>query len=139
QHLMASEDLAPGTRAATEDATVDQDAGATADVALAARAVVQIAALRHLRALDGNRVAFMARLDALYRAQVAAKNREIATKDELIVELERRAKRAEQRATLLEQKLADLRAHAEVVESQPVMPAPQPGLLRRLMSWYRQL
>src|SRR2546428_9043167 len=94
QRLMASEDLAPGTLAATEDATVDQRCGGRADMALAARAAEQSAALQHLRAIDGNRVAFMARLDALYRAQVAAKNREIATKDELIVELERRAERA---------------------------------------------
>jgi hypothetical protein len=39
----------------------------------------------------------------------------------------------------LEQKLADLRAHAEVVEAQPVPPVSHPGLLRRIMSWYRRL
>ena len=50
-----------------------------------------------------------------------------------------RPDRAEQQAVRLEQKLADLRAHAEVVETQPLLPASHPGLLRRIMSWYRRL
>jgi hypothetical protein len=47
------------------------------------------------------------------------------------VELRRRAEQAEQHAACLEQKPADQRAHAEVVETQPVLPASYPDLLRR--------
>jgi hypothetical protein len=116
------------TTAAEDAAATDTDTGA-----------VEPAAARQQRlAIVSNAAAFISKLDQLYRAQIAAKDGEIAAKAELIVELRRRAERAEQHAARLEQKLADLRAHAEVVETQPVPPASHPGLLRRIMSWYRR-
>ena len=114
--------------------TVAEDAAATAT-----GAVESTAARQQRLAIVSNAAAFISKLDQLYRAQIAAKDGQIAAKDELIVELRRRAERAEQHAARLEQKLADLRAHAEVVETQPLPPAPHPGLLRRIMSWYRRL
>jgi hypothetical protein len=107
--------------------------------ATATEAVEPATARQQRLAIVSNVAAFISKLDQLYRAQIAAKDGEIAAKAELIVELRRRAERAEQHAARLEQKLADLRAHAEVVETQPVPPAPHPGLLRRIMSWYRRL
>ena len=113
---------------------------ATEGAAAVATEAVEPAAARQQRlAIVSNAAAFISKLDQLYRAQIAAKDGQIAAKDELIVELRRRAERAEQHAARLEQKLAELRAHAEVVETQPVPPAPHPGLLRRVMSWYRRL
>ena len=120
--------VGPGKSTAAEDAA-----------ATATGAVESTAARQQRLAIVSNAAAFISKLDQLYRAQIAAKDGQIAAKDELIVELRRRAERAEQHAARLEQKLADLRAHAEVVETQPVPPAPHPGLLRRIMSWYRRL
>jgi hypothetical protein len=144
---------APGNGAAgpgrTQTATPSHDKTAAVgpdkttaaeDAAATATGAVESAAARQQRlAIVSNAAAFISKLDQLYRAQIAAKDGQIAAKDELIVELRRRAERAEQHATRLEQKLADLRAHAEVVETQPVPPAPHPGLVRRIMSWYRRL
>jgi hypothetical protein len=124
----------------TADVGPDKTTAAAEDAAATANGTVEPAAARQQRlAIVSNAAAFISKLDQLYRAQITAKNGEIAAKDELIVELRRRAERAEQHAVRLEQKLADLRAHAEVVETQPVPPAPHPGLLRRIMSWYRRL
>jgi hypothetical protein len=140
---------APGrtqTAASPDDETVDvvpdKTTAAVEDAAATATGTVEPAAARQQRlAIVRNAAAFISKLDQLYRAQIAAKDGEIAAKDELIVELRRRAARAEQHVARLEQKLADLRAHADVVETQPVPPAPHPdpGLLRRVMSWYRRL
>jgi hypothetical protein len=137
---------APGrtqTAAPSHDktATVGPDKTTAAeDAAATATEAVESAAARQQRlAIVSNAAAFISKLDQLYRAQITAKDGQIAAKDELIVELRRRAERAEQHATRLEQKLADLRAHAEVVETQPVPPASHPGLLRRIMSRYRRL
>ena len=124
----------------TVDAGPDKTTAALEDAAATATETVEPAATRQQRlAIVSNAAAFIGKLDQLYRAQIAAKDGEIAAKDELIVELRRRAERTEQHAARLEQKLADLRAHAEVVETQPVPPASHPGLLRRIMSWYRRL
>jgi hypothetical protein len=137
---------APGrthTAAPSDDETVDvgpDKTRAAEEAAATATGAVEPAAARQQRlAIVSNAAAFISKLDQLYRAQIAAKDGQIAAKDELIVELRRRAERAEQHAARLEQKLADLRAHAEVVETQPVPPASHPGLLRRIMSWYRRL
>jgi hypothetical protein len=139
---------APGsaqTAAPADDETVDvgpadKATAAAEDAAATATGTVEPAAARQQRlAIVSNAAAFIGKLDQLYRAQIAAKDGELTAKDELIVELRRRAERAEQHAVGLEQKLADLRAHAEVVETQPVPPASHPGLLRRIMSWYRRL
>jgi hypothetical protein len=133
---------APGrtqTAAPSDDATVDVGPDKTTAAATATGAVEPAAARQQRLAIASNAAAFISKLDQLYRAQIAAKDGEIAAKGELIVELRRRAERAEQHAARLEQKLADLRAHAEVVETQPVPPGPHPGLLRRIMSWYRRL
>jgi hypothetical protein len=137
---------APGrtqTAAPSHDKTVavgPDKTTAAEDAAATATGAVEPAAARQQRlAIISNAAAFISKLDQLYRAQIAAKDGQIAAKDELIVELRRRAERAEQHATRLEQKLADLRTHAEVVETQPVPPASHPGLLRRIMSWYRRL
>jgi hypothetical protein len=113
---------------------------AAEDAAATDTGAFEPAAARQQRlAIVSNAAAFISKLDQLYRTQIAAKDGEIAAKGELIVELRRRAERAEQHAARLEQKLADLRAHAEVVETQPVPPASHPGLLRRITSWYRRL
>ena len=118
----------------------DKTTAAAEDATATATGTGEPAAARQQRlAIFSNAAAFIGKLDQLYRAQIAAKDGQIAAKDELIVELRRRADRAEQQAVRLEQKLADLRAHAEVVETQPVLPASHPGLLRRIMSWYRRL
>jgi uncharacterized protein (DUF3084 family) len=137
---------APGrthTAAPSDDETADvgpDKTRAAEEGATTATGTVEPAAVRQQwLAIVSNAAAFISKLDQLYRAQIAAKDGEIAAKAELIVELRRRAERAEQHAARLEQKLADLRAHAEVVETQPVPPAPHPGLLRRIMSWYRRL
>jgi hypothetical protein len=137
---------APGrthTAAPSDDETADvgpDKTRAAEEGATTAPGTVEPAAVRQQwLAIVSNAAAFISKLDQLYRAQIAAKDGEIAAKAELIVELRRRAERAEQHAARLEQKLADLRAHAEVVETQPVPPAPHPGLLRRIMSWYRRL
>jgi hypothetical protein len=138
---------APGsteTAASSDDETFDvvpdKTTAAAEDAAATATGTVEPAAARQQRlAIFSNAAAFIGKLDQLYRAQIAAKDGQLAAKDELIVELRRRADRAEQQAVRLEQKLADLRAHAEVVETQPVLPASHPGLLRRIMSWYRRL
>ena len=124
----------------TFDVVPDKTTAAAEDAAATATETVEPAAARQQRlAIVSNAAAFIAKLDHLYRAQIAAKDGEIAAKDELIVELRRRSERAEQHAARLEQKLTELRAHAEMVETQPVLPAPHPGLLRRIMSWYRRL
>ena len=89
--------------------------------------------------------AYIDKLDELYRAQIAAKSGEIATKDELIVELRRRAERAEQHIATMEQQLAEARAPA-IAEPTPDMDSmharPSPpqtsGLLARLLLWSRQ-
>jgi hypothetical protein len=137
---------APGrtqTAAPSDDETVavgPDKTTAAEDAAATATGAVEPATARQQRlALVSNAAAFISKLDQLYRAQIAAKDGEIAAKAELIMELRRRAERAEQHAARLEQKLAELRAHAEVVETQPVLPAPHPSLLRRIMSWYRRL
>ena len=128
-----SDDKIP-TTVADKTTKTAEDAEATATW------TVEPPAARQQRlAIVRNAAAFIAKLDHLYQAQIAAKEGELAAKDELIVELRRRAERAEQHATRLEQKLADLRAHAEVVETQTVSPVSHPGLLRRIMSWYRRL
>jgi DNA-binding beta-propeller fold protein YncE len=72
-----------GNRAATDEA---KDSRAMATGAEDAAAVP--AQVRHSQAIGDTRVSFMARLDELYRAQIAAKNREIA-------ELRQRLERAE--------------------------------------------
>jgi excisionase family DNA binding protein len=134
---------APGrtqTAAPAHDKTATVGPDKTTAAEAAATGAVESAAARQQRlAIVSNAAAFISKLDQLYRAQIAAKDGQIAAKDELIVELRRRAERAEQHAARLEQKLADLRAHAEVVETQPVPPASHPGLLTRIMSWYRRL
>ena len=123
----------------TFDVVSDKTTAAAEDATATATGTVEPAAARQQRlAIFSNAAAFIGKLDQLYRAQIAAKDGEITAKDDLIVELRRRAERAEQQAARLEQKLADLRAHAEVVETQPVPPASHPGLLRRIMSWYRR-
>ncbi len=90
--------------------------------------------------------AYIDKLDELYRAQIAAKSGEIATKDELIVELRRRAERAEQQVAAMEQRLAEAQtpAIAEQASSTDNAPARSPassqtrGLLERLLLWSRQ-
>ncbi len=90
--------------------------------------------------------AYIDKLDELYRAQIAAKSGEIATKDELIVELRRRAERAEQQVMDMEQRLAEARAPASVEPAPPAGDAPvQPvasprtrSFLERLLLWYRR-
>src|SRR5437868_4799541 len=84
QRLVASEGPSPGNRVATDEA---KDSRAMATVAEDAAAVP--AQVQHSQAIGDTRVSFMARLDELYRAQIAAKNREI-------VELRQRLERAEQ-------------------------------------------
>src|SRR2546423_4908055 len=84
QRLVASEGPSPGNRVATDEA---KDSRAMATVAEDAAAVPE--QVQHAQAIGDTRVTFMARLDELYRAQIAAKNREIA-------ELRRRLERAEQ-------------------------------------------
>ncbi|MCA1599358.1 MAG: hypothetical protein LC769_10175, partial [Chloroflexi bacterium] len=90
--------------------------------------------------------AYIDKLDELYRAQIAAKSGEIATKDELIVELRRRAERAEQQVATMEQRLAEAQTPA-IVDQEPQAdgaPARSPassqtrGLLERLLLWSRQ-
>jgi hypothetical protein len=123
----------------TADVGPDKTAATTEDAAVATGMGEPAAARQQRLAIVSNAAAFIGKLDQLYRAQIAAKDGQIAAKDELIVELRRRAERAEQHALRLERKLADLRADAEVVETQPVPPSSHPGLLRRIMSWYRRL
>ncbi len=90
--------------------------------------------------------AYIDKLDELYRAQIAAKSGEIATKDELIVELRRRAERAEQQVATMEQQLVEARTPAIVdqepqADGAPTRPPAPPrpgGLLERLLLWSRQ-
>lgn len=90
--------------------------------------------------------AYIDKLDELYRAQIAAKSGEIATKDELIVELRRRAERAEQQVAAMERRLAEAPTSA-ILDQEPQAdgaptPLPAPprpsGLLERLLLWSRQ-
>jgi len=90
--------------------------------------------------------AYIDKLDELYRAQIAAKSGEVATKDELIVELRRRAERAEQQVVDMEQRLAEARASAiadqtpqtDGAPARPPAPPQTRGLLERLLLWSRQ-
>jgi len=89
--------------------------------------------------------AYIDKLDELYRAQIAAKSGEIATKDELIVELRRRAERAEQQVAAMEQRLAEAQTpaiaeQASSTDNAPARPPAPPtgGLLERLLLWSRQ-
>ena len=90
--------------------------------------------------------AYIDKLDELYRAQIAAKSGEIATKDELIVELRRRAERAEQQIAAMERRLAEARPPVIVdqqpqADGAPTRPPALPrtgGLLERLLLWSRQ-
>jgi excisionase family DNA binding protein len=89
--------------------------------------------------------AYIDKLDELYRAQIAAKSGEIATKDELIVELRRRAERAEQQVAAMEQQLVEAQTPAIVdqassTDNAPARPPapPSSSLLERLLLWSRQ-
>jgi len=98
---------------------------------------------RRQRAGPAATAAYMSKLDELYRAQIDSKNGEIATKDELIVELRRRAELAEREAMALAQRLAEAReSHDEHTTSMPAQPpATTPTsltFLLRLLHWYRQ-
>lgn len=53
-------------------------------------------------------VEFFDRLDHLYREQIDARDRELATKDRLIAELEKRAREVEQHAAVLKEYIATL-------------------------------
>jgi hypothetical protein len=132
---------APGSTGTAALSGVNISTAVRAETATAAATTRTVRAAAHQQrlAILSNAAVFIVKLDQLYRAQIAAKDGEIAAKDEMIVELQRRAERVALQAALLEQKLADLRVHAEVVETQPVRSASRPGLLRRLMSWYWRL
>jgi len=102
-------------------------------------------ARRRQRTVARMSAVYIDKLDELYRAQIAAKGGEIATKDELIVELRRRAERAEQQVAAMEQRLAEERTAAVVDQTPrtgetPVQsPAPPQtgGLLERFLLWSR--
>lgn len=94
--LVEIDDATPGTDGAPPEATPSA----------APALITQPPARRRQRVMTGSAAAgFMAKLDELYRAQIAAKDDEIATKNELIVELRLRAERAEQQVAALEQQL----------------------------------
>jgi hypothetical protein len=98
------------------------------------------------RAVARGGMAYIDKLDELYRAQIAAKSGEIATKDELIVELRRRAERAEQQIAAMERRLAEARTpaigdqepQADGAPMRPPVPPRTGGLLERLLLWSRQ-
>jgi len=104
------------------------------------------ARVRRQRAVAAATAAYMAKLDELYRAQIAAQNGELATKDELIVELRRRAEFAEREAMALGQRLAEAQEAYETQEAHTTRASAQPpvttltalALLLRLLHWYRR-
>lgn len=110
------------------------------------------ARVRRQRAIAAATAAYMAKLDELYRAQITAQNGELATKDELIVELRRRAEFAEREAMALGQRLAEAHETHEAHEAHeahetpttrasaqpPATPLAALVLLLRLLHLYRQ-
>ncbi len=101
------------------------------------------ARVRRQRAIAAATAAYMAKLDELYRAQITAQNGELATKDELIVELRRRAEFAEREAMALGQRLAEAHETHETPTTRasaqpPATPLAALVLLLRLLHLYRQ-
>ncbi len=104
------------------------------------------ARVRRQRAIAAATAAYMAKLDELYRAQITAQNGELATKDELIVELRRRAEFAEREAMALGQRLVEAHETHETHETPTTRASAQPPatplaalvLLLRLLHLYRQ-
>lgn len=98
RHLAASNEPGPDREAQTRE-TGETGAPASTSIALSEHTAPR---RRHATA---SAAALMAKLDELYRAQIAAKDGEIAAKDELIAELRGRAERAERAVADLESRL----------------------------------
>ena len=82
---------------------------AAVSVAPSAPIELETAMTRHDLAV----IQFFNRLDQLFGDQIDARNREIAAKDRLIAELERRALYAEEHANLLKDYIANLASGSE--------------------------
>lgn len=91
---------------------------------------------RRQRVIGGSAAVLLAKLDELYRAQIAAKDGEIAAKDDLIAELRLRAQRAEQQTEALEHRLMEVQTPVVAMDLTPIAPTP-PRLLARLFPWLR--
>ncbi len=92
---------------------------------------------RRQRGVPAAPAAYIAKLDELYRAQLVAKDDAIATKDELIGELRRRAEQAEQQVADMERRLAGEQTAEMTAPSTPPTTR-TPGLLARLLLRYAQ-
>ena len=110
--------------------------GAEATTLVVARSGTVQSVRRRRSAGAGNVAAFMAKVDELYREQIAAKDGEIAAKNELIGELRLRAERAENQAAQLEQKLAGGQAEEAAAMAESASAPRDLGLFARLKAWY---